>query len=108
MSAHLSCRHFCAFYFSNLPLWLSFFFFFNDSAPTEFSPLPLHAAFPISSIPAENRGMTEGCELMLRLARAAGFDNVTRVPPDGQPGVKRGEHAGLAVGGHARDVVEAR
>src|SRR2546426_2430966 len=39
------------------------------------------------SIAAENRGMTEGCELMLRLARAAGFDNVTRVPTDGQPGV---------------------
>src|SRR3989441_707521 len=39
------------------------------------------------SIAAENRGMTEGCELMLRLARAAGFDNVTRVPTDGQPGI---------------------
>src|SRR3989442_6517293 len=39
------------------------------------------------SIAAENRGMTEGWELMLRLARAAGFDNVTRVPTDGQPGV---------------------
>src|SRR5438552_15080217 len=36
---------------------------------------------------AENRGMTEGCELMMRLAREAGFDNVTRVPTDGQPGV---------------------
>ena len=39
------------------------------------------------SIAAENRGMTEGCELMMRLAREAGFDNVTRVPTDGQPGV---------------------
>src|SRR5881628_4080561 len=39
------------------------------------------------SIAAENRGMTEGCELMLRLAREAGFDNVTRVPTDGQPGL---------------------
>ena len=29
------------------------------------------------SIAAENRGMTEGCELMLRLARAAGFDSLT-------------------------------
>src|SRR2546428_3107616 len=27
----------------------SFFFFLNDPAPTEFSPLPLHAALPISS-----------------------------------------------------------
>src|SRR5256885_6552658 len=26
----------------------SFFFFFNDTAPPEFSPLPLHAALPIS------------------------------------------------------------
>lgn len=39
------------------------------------------------SIAAENRGMTEGCELMMRLAREAGFDQVTRVPTDGQPGV---------------------
>src|SRR2546428_11975625 len=39
------------------------------------------------SIAAENRGMAEGCELMMRLAREAGFDNVTRVPTDGQPGV---------------------
>src|SRR5256884_3712660 len=27
-----------------------FFFFLNDPAPTEFSPLPLHAALPISYI----------------------------------------------------------
>ena len=39
------------------------------------------------SIAAENRGMNEGCELMMRLAREAGFDKVTRVSTDGQPGV---------------------
>jgi len=39
------------------------------------------------SIAAENRGMTEGCELMMRLARDAGFQGVSRVPTDGQPGV---------------------
>jgi len=39
------------------------------------------------SIAAENRGMNEGCDLMMRLAREAGFQNVTRVPTDGQPGV---------------------
>src|SRR5262249_33571167 len=39
------------------------------------------------SIAAENRGMNEGCELMMRLARDAGFQSVTRVPTDGQPGV---------------------
>lgn len=39
------------------------------------------------SIAAENRGMNEGCELMMRLAREAGFDHVVRVPTDGQPGV---------------------
>src|SRR2546421_6624399 len=27
----------------------SFFFFFNDTAPTEISPLPLHDALPIST-----------------------------------------------------------
>src|SRR6266571_7083754 len=39
------------------------------------------------SIAAENRGMDEGCDLMMRLARDAGFENVTRIPTDGQPGV---------------------
>src|SRR5439155_693510 len=39
------------------------------------------------SIAAENRGMAEGCEMMMRLAREAGFQSVTRVPTDGQPGI---------------------
>src|SRR3954466_15060344 len=39
------------------------------------------------SIAAENRGMNEGCELMMRFAREAGFQSVARVPTDGQPGV---------------------
>jgi acetylornithine deacetylase/succinyl-diaminopimelate desuccinylase-like protein len=39
------------------------------------------------SIAAENRGMDEGCELMMRLARDAGFQSVTRAKTDGQPGV---------------------
>jgi acetylornithine deacetylase/succinyl-diaminopimelate desuccinylase-like protein len=39
------------------------------------------------SIAAENRGMAEGCEHMMRLAREAGFQAVTRVPTDGQPSV---------------------
>jgi hypothetical protein len=39
------------------------------------------------SIAAENRGMSEGCELMMRFAREAGFQQVTRIPTDGQPGV---------------------
>src|SRR5258708_3932424 len=29
------------------PSQLALFFFFNDAAPPEFSPLPLHGAFPI-------------------------------------------------------------
>jgi acetylornithine deacetylase/succinyl-diaminopimelate desuccinylase-like protein len=39
------------------------------------------------SIAAENRGMEEGCELMMRLAREAGFQSAVRIPTDGQPGV---------------------
>src|SRR3989442_9029230 len=38
------------------------------------------------SIAAENRGMNEGCELAMRLLRDAGFDRVTKIPADGQPG----------------------
>jgi acetylornithine deacetylase/succinyl-diaminopimelate desuccinylase-like protein len=39
------------------------------------------------SIAAENRGMAEGCETMMRLAREAGFQSVTRVDTDGHPSV---------------------
>lgn len=41
----------------------------------------------VPSIAAENRGMAEGCELMIRLAKEAGFDTATRVPTDGHPAV---------------------
>jgi acetylornithine deacetylase/succinyl-diaminopimelate desuccinylase-like protein len=39
------------------------------------------------SIAAENRGMTEGCELQMKLLRDAGFQQVSKAPTDGQPGV---------------------
>ena len=39
------------------------------------------------STAAENRGMNEGVEMMMRLLREAGFQNVSRVATDGQPGV---------------------
>ena len=41
----------------------------------------------LPSIAAENRSMSEGCELMMRLLRDAGFQTVTRIETDGQPGV---------------------
>jgi acetylornithine deacetylase/succinyl-diaminopimelate desuccinylase-like protein len=39
------------------------------------------------SIAAENRGMSEGCELTMQMLRDAGFSQVTKVPTDGQPGI---------------------
>lgn len=39
------------------------------------------------SIAAENRGVNEGCELTMRFLRDAGFQSVTKVPTDGQPGI---------------------
>jgi acetylornithine deacetylase/succinyl-diaminopimelate desuccinylase-like protein len=39
------------------------------------------------SIAAENKGVTEGCDLTMRLLRDAGFGEVTRIPTDGQPGI---------------------
>jgi acetylornithine deacetylase/succinyl-diaminopimelate desuccinylase-like protein len=39
------------------------------------------------TIAAENRGMNEGCDLMLRLLRDAGFQKVERVNTSGHPGV---------------------
>ncbi len=39
------------------------------------------------SIAAENRGVSEGCDLTMRLLRDAGFQAVTKIPSDGQPGI---------------------
>src|SRR5215472_16110009 len=39
------------------------------------------------SIAAENRGMNEGCEMMMQMLREAGFGGVKKMPTDGQPGV---------------------
>src|SRR5205814_737409 len=48
------------------------------------------------SIAAENRGVTEGCELTMELLREAGFQQATRVPTDGQPGIFATLDAGAA------------
>lgn len=40
-----------------------------------------------ASIAAENRGVSEGCELTRQLLLEAGFERASRVPTDGQPGV---------------------
>src|SRR5437667_3159184 len=48
------------------------------------------------SIAAENRGVSEGCDLTIRLLREAGFDKAVRVPTDGQPGVFATLDAGAA------------
>ncbi|WP_304175619.1 M20/M25/M40 family metallo-hydrolase [Phenylobacterium aquaticum] len=39
------------------------------------------------SIAAENRGMEEGCKLTMEMFKDAGFQSVTRMPTDGQPGI---------------------
>jgi acetylornithine deacetylase/succinyl-diaminopimelate desuccinylase-like protein len=39
------------------------------------------------AIAAENRGMAEGCQLMMTLAREAGFQKTECVPTDGHPSV---------------------
>src|SRR5213078_3834766 len=39
------------------------------------------------SIAAENNGVAEGCDLTMQLLRDAGFNQVTKVPTDGQPGI---------------------
>ena len=48
------------------------------------------------SIAAENRGMNEGCELMMQMLREAGFAGVKKMPTDGQPGVFATLDAGAA------------
>ena len=39
------------------------------------------------SIAAENRGVNEGCQLTMQMLRDAGFQQVTKIPTDGQPGI---------------------
>jgi acetylornithine deacetylase/succinyl-diaminopimelate desuccinylase-like protein len=39
------------------------------------------------SIAAENRGMKEGCEMMMQMLREAGFQQIQKMSTDGQPGV---------------------
>ncbi len=39
------------------------------------------------SIAAENRGVNEGCALTMQMLRDAGFQQVTKLPTDGQPGI---------------------
>jgi acetylornithine deacetylase/succinyl-diaminopimelate desuccinylase-like protein len=48
------------------------------------------------SIAAEDRGMDEGCELMMRMAREAGFQTAKRIDTDGHPGVFAVLDAGAA------------
>lgn len=39
------------------------------------------------SIAAENRGVQEGCDLTMQMLHEAGFQSVTKLPTDGQPGI---------------------
>ena len=39
------------------------------------------------SIAAENRGVSEGCDLTMKMLTDAGFQTVTKIPTDGQPGI---------------------
>jgi acetylornithine deacetylase/succinyl-diaminopimelate desuccinylase-like protein len=49
------------------------------------------------SIAAENRGVSEGCDMLIRMLQDAGFQSATRVPTDGQPGVFATLDAGAPV-----------
>src|SRR3989442_7369008 len=46
------------------------------------------------SIAAEKLGMDEGCDLIMRMLRDAGFGEVTKVSTDGQPGISATLDAG--------------
>ena len=39
------------------------------------------------SIAAENIGVNEGCDLLIKMLRDAGFQSAVKVPTDGQPGI---------------------
>src|SRR5256885_6252163 len=70
------------FFFITIPLkWLSFFFFLNDPAPTEISPLPLHDALPISSCGRHRRRSRASARRVARL--------IPRLPPS-----RRGDGSG--------------
>src|SRR5256884_7378987 len=58
----------------------TFFFFLNDPPPTEISPLPLHAALPISpETPKEPTPQVDTADLEKMLARANEYsDGISR------------------------------
>src|ERR1700755_2224126 len=47
----------------------------------------LQARIRQPSIAAENRGVSEGCDLTMQMLGDAGFQSVTKIPTDGQPGI---------------------
>jgi acetylornithine deacetylase/succinyl-diaminopimelate desuccinylase-like protein len=51
----------------------------------------------LPSIAAENRGMTEGCDMTMEMLREAGFTQVAKIPTDGQPGIFATLDAGAPV-----------
>ena len=59
----------------------------------------------LPSIAAENRNMSEGCQLMMDMLKEAGFQTVKKIPTDGHPGVsgggvldQRGDMVGIPIG----------
>ncbi|HEX5856211.1 MAG TPA: M20/M25/M40 family metallo-hydrolase, partial [Thermoanaerobaculia bacterium] len=50
----------------------------------------------VPSIAAENRGTNEGCDLMIRLLKDAGFANAARADTSGKPGVFAALDAGAS------------
>jgi acetylornithine deacetylase/succinyl-diaminopimelate desuccinylase-like protein len=50
----------------------------------------------LPSIAAEKKNMNEGCDLMMKMLREAGFQKVERIDTDGQPGVFATLDAGAA------------
>src|SRR5256885_3127671 len=82
----------------SLPLCF-FFFFLNDTAPTEISPLPLHDALPISlDYPAMSadviEGMLDASDLVLARGTA---QHVIALMVAGREVVKDGEVVGVDV-----------
>src|SRR5256886_17141312 len=64
--------------------FIFFFFFLNDTAPTEFSPLPLHDALPISRVA---RGAARA---VLRLRALHGSARPVLRPPVQRRGLRAG------------------
>src|SRR5256885_10449373 len=82
------------FFYIKVPLYLSIFFFFNDTAPPEISPLPLHDALPISVRIFTGAPLPAGADTVIRQEDTEPLEGGRVAVRDGRDARKNIRHRG--------------